>query len=188
MTNWTINKNNNVFVKRFRITDVKEVEKISDIDLLLELEQTDTNFKYSYRLISKLYSNGNVPLNVTNLFLACGLLSIPDSKKSELVKELTSKNPNLDVLKEFLVGKEIKLLRYSYDYDTDKNTFKYKFWKGNTDFKDRVNPFDVNTSDERIKEVFYKAVHSGIVKDYMEVAPDNTAVNDEPQSNSEVPF
>lgn len=99
-----------------------------------------------------------LPLNVAYFLGAFGITKREDSY--EIIKDFVENEGNL--VKEIVVGQEIKLLKYISG--VRDGYLNYKFWLPNMYL--RLNPFKVDTSDEFLIKSFEKALKSKYPPNY----------------------
>lgn len=192
MTNLTLPTNGKskqpIYVGKYKVVDIKKpAQKLEffDIDLIFVLKD-DNNFEHNFRFSSKLYKNGNLPVNFSKFLVVLGILDVDSDTRTKIFNEILSDNNSLDTLKSVAINKEVKMLKYVYAKD-ENGKLRYKFWNGNlTSLNDKFNPFEVNNKDELVIKAFLDKYNSEYpIKDYNPNLLEEETVS---ETKSDIPF
>ncbi|NPV12700.1 MAG: hypothetical protein HPY57_13015 [Ignavibacteria bacterium] len=164
-SNYSNQSYNPYFINIYEIKDVtfEPARFKSDISFTLHLmkEGDDNGYIHSVSFYGNLYKNGNIPANISMLLVACGITIVPFDVKKRVIAELLEHDTNKQTVKDLLVGKKIKMLKYVYAKDINTGKPKYKFWNGKlADLKRTTNVFDITTKNDKIIEEFMLKLNS----------------------------
>ncbi len=169
MADLTIPTNNSLpsyFVNTYVIKDITfESSRFqNDIAFTLHLirEEDENNYVHSVTFTGNLYKNGNIPVNISMLLVACGIMNVLYEDKKKIIAELLDKNDNVKAnLKNLVLNKKIKMLKYLYAKDPLTGKLKYKFWNGKlASIRRTTNVFDISTPNNKIVDEFMLKVHA----------------------------
>jgi len=158
---------NGLYVQEYSIKDVISNSLVSqfpkDIDFIFVLEtqigEDNRTIERKHYVSGNLFKDKSIPPNLTDLLYACG---IDEEVNKELIIEQFANSNLSQELKNFFIGKRIKLLSFvSGTYNSGGlEKASYKQWTGIQGLRNRINPFSLLSPNDKIIEAFKKQLNT----------------------------